>query len=286
MAEAQGGHIERGQLRALGLTPSAIAHLVRRGLLIRVHQGVYAVGHRPRQPLDRAHGVLLAVGERSALGHRSAGSYWEIFATWQFPLEVVTPLKRRPSAIIVHHCTTLTRADIHAVDGLRVTSAARTALDLTPRLNDARATRMVNDLRIRRKLTRGQLRSVIKRNPHHPGTRRLTQILAGSQREPTRSELEDAYLRIIVAAGLPLPEVNVHVHGHRVDFYYREQRLIVEVDGYSAHSHPRQFAADRRRDREILIATGIATIRFTYDDCIDTPEAVAATVRAALHRTP
>ena len=285
LAETQGGHVTREQLQALGVTASAVAHLIRRGFLIRVYRGVYAVGHLPQPPLARAHGALLAVGDRSALGHGSAGSYWGVSATWSATFEVVTPLDRRPNGVRVHHCTTLTRADIHHDGGLRITSAARTALDLTPRLSDKRANRMVRDLRVRRKLTRAQLRSVIARNPNHPGTRRLKRILLGSQREPTRSELEDAYMRIVRTHDLPTPEVNRHVHGHRVDFLYREHNLIVEVDGYDAHSDPQQFAEDRRRDREILVATGISTIRFTWDDCLDTPEMVARTVRAALART-
>jgi very-short-patch-repair endonuclease len=284
LAETQGGYVKSEQLHALGLSKDAVHHRVTRGFLIRVYRGVYAVGHLPRPPLARAHGALLAVGERSALSHHSAGSYWAVHTFWRPTFEVITPLDRRPKGVIVHHCTTLTRADIHLEAGLRITSAARTALDLTPRLDDRRANRMVRDLRIRRKLTRAQLRSVIDRNPNHRGATRLKLILLGSQREPTRSELEDIYLQIVRRWHLPVPEINVHVNGHRVDFLYREQRLIVEVDGYDAHSDPAQFAEDRRRDREILTATGIATIRFTYDDCVDRPETVAATVRAALIR--
>ncbi len=286
LAETQDGYVKREQLRALGLDNNAIAHLIKRGFLIRVYRGVYAVGHLPQQPLDRAHAALLAVGERSALGHGSAGSYWGVFNWWREPFEVITPLHRRPRGIIVHHCVTLTHADIHVdpQNHVRVTSPARTALDLTPRLNDKRANRMVRDLRIRRKLTRAQLRSVIVRNPNHPGTRRLKLIVLGSQREPTRSELEDAYMRIVRRFHLPTPEINEHVLGYRVDFLYREHNLIVEVDGYDAHSDPKQFAEDRRRDREILIATGINTIRFTYDDCLDTPGTVATTVQAAIAR--
>jgi hypothetical protein len=267
VAEGQGGHITRAQLHQLGLTDDAIKHLIRRGFLLRVYHGVYAVGHLPQLPLDRAHAALLAVGTRSALGLGSAGSY-------------------RPKGIIVHRCTSLTRADIH-IDPrtrVRVTSAARTALDLTPRLSDKRAARMARDLRIRRVTTLPQLRDVIRRNPRHPGTQRLQKIVLGSQRQPTRSDLEDAFMAIVTAFNLPVPEINEHVNGERVDFLYREHRLIVEVDGYDAHSDPVQFAEDRRRDREILIATGISTIRFTYDDCLDTPAEVAASVRAALAR--
>ncbi|MBO0769763.1 MAG: type IV toxin-antitoxin system AbiEi family antitoxin domain-containing protein, partial [Solirubrobacterales bacterium] len=64
--------ITRAQLHALGFSDHAIAHRVRRGSLIRVYRGVYAIGHLPTQPLDRAHAALLAVGERSALSHASA----------------------------------------------------------------------------------------------------------------------------------------------------------------------------------------------------------------------
>jgi hypothetical protein len=286
VAEGQGGHITRAQLHQLGLTDDAIKHLIRRGFLLRVYHGVYAVGHLPQLPLDRAHAALLAVGTRSALGLGSAGSYWEVFSYWRPTFEVITPLRRRPKGIIVHRCTSLTRADIH-IDPrtrVRVTSAARTALDLTPRLSDKRAARMARDLRIRRVTTLPQLRDVIRRNPRHPGTQRLQKIVLGSQRQPTRSDLEDAFMAIVTAFNLPVPEINEHVNGERVDFLYREHRLIVEVDGYDAHSDPVQFAEDRRRDREILIATGISTIRFTYDDCLDTPAEVAASVRAALAR--
>jgi predicted transcriptional regulator of viral defense system len=284
VAEPHGGHITREQLHALGLNDNAIQHLIARGFLIRVYHGVYAVGHLPKQPLDRAWAALLAVGDRSALAHGAAGSYWGVFRDWRFPLEVVTPLRRRPRGIRVHHRVTLTRADIH-IDRqtlVRVTSAARTALDLTPRMTDKRATRMVNDLRVRRKTSRPELRSVLARNPRHPGTQRMTLIVLGSQREPTRSELENAYMRIVKAFTLPIPEINGHVHGFRVDFSYRELNLIIEVDGYDAHSDPVRFQEDRRQDREILLATGINTIRFTYDDCIDTPAMVATAVRAAV----
>lgn len=286
LAAPQGGHVTREQLHAAGFTRNAIAHLVRRGTLIRVHRGVYAVGHVPTQPLDRAHAALLAVGDRSALSHASAASFWGITGRWQFPLHVICPLRRSAAGVTIHHCVTLTRADVHVdpASGVRVTSAARTALDLAATMSDRRATRMVNDLRVRGVLGLAALLAVLERNPTHSGAVAVGTILRGSQREPTRSHLEEVYLALGRRAGLPEPEVNVLVAGHRVDFLYRAAGVIVEVDGYRAHSSRAQFAADRRRDREILLATGIITLRFTYADCVERPGEVAAQVAAALRR--
>ncbi|MGI8595557.1 MAG: type IV toxin-antitoxin system AbiEi family antitoxin domain-containing protein [Solirubrobacteraceae bacterium] len=53
-AAPQHGIVTRRQLLALGVGEEAVAHRARVGRLLRVHQGVYAVGHRPPSPLARA----------------------------------------------------------------------------------------------------------------------------------------------------------------------------------------------------------------------------------------
>ena len=78
----------------------------------------------------------------------------------------------------------------------------------------------------------------------------------------TRSELENAFLPLIREAGLPEPQVNVIVCGDLVDFWWPEQRLVVEVDGYLWHKTRRSFEDDRRRDVKRQLA-GIRTARFT-----------------------
>ncbi len=95
LAARQGGYIHQSQLVRLGLNASAIHHRVKRGQLILVYHRVYAVGHLPTHPHDRARGALLAAGPRSALGDISAASYYGIYKRWRYPLHVTVPTDRR-----------------------------------------------------------------------------------------------------------------------------------------------------------------------------------------------
>ncbi len=265
IARRQGGHITTEQLHRLGFSHRGIANQVRRGALIRVHHAVYAVGHLPTNPLDRAQGALLAAGPRSALSHTSAAAHWGIRNIWREPFELITAVDRRPSGLIVHRCTSLLRRDIRVIGGLRVTSPARTALDVAPELSDRRLTRAVNDLRHEHRLRIEQLRDVVARNPRHPGAKRIRELIGDSQPEHTRSGLEDTFLRLTRRHHLPTPLVNVHVAGIRVDAYFPDHGLIVELDGGVEHGHDWRpaFESDRAEAVEIMLQTGLPTIRFT-----------------------
>jgi len=51
MADRQHGVVTRDQLKAIGLSASAISRRLERGRLYVVHRGIYAVGHR-RLPVE------------------------------------------------------------------------------------------------------------------------------------------------------------------------------------------------------------------------------------------
>ena len=44
------------------------------------------------------------------------------------------------------------------------------------------------------------------------------------------------------------------VEGELVDALWREERVIVEADGYEFHKSRARFEADRRRDAKLLLA--------------------------------
>jgi very-short-patch-repair endonuclease len=62
-----------------------------------------------------------------------------------------------------------------------------------------------------------------------------------------RSKAERMLMRLILRAGLPTPERNARIGRWEADFLWRDQRLIVETDGYAGHAGPEAFHRDRRR---------------------------------------
>jgi very-short-patch-repair endonuclease len=87
--------------------------------------------------------------------------------------------------------------------------------------------------------------------------------LPGFLHEPTRSELERRFLGLCRRHGLPKPEVNVRIGSYEVDFLWREERVVVETDGWASHGTRSAFEADRARDAE-LKALGHEVMRFTH----------------------
>jgi hypothetical protein len=261
--------VTRAQLLDAGLDPRTVERWVASGKLIRVYRSVYAVGHLQRNPIDAAHGALLAGGQRCALAGGCGLVLWDVWRYWPKQLEIVTAGDRRPSGLRVHLSTTLLQRDIRIVQNLRVTSPARTLLDTAPRLKPERLTRAINDLRLRGLLTIDDLIDVIARNPTHKAVTVLQPHLEFAQPEPTRSVLEDRFLPLLRRHGLPTPQINIHVCGYRVDAYFPDHRLIVELDGWRTHRTKERFIQDRRQDLVILAATDIPTVRMPYEDVRD-----------------
>ncbi len=268
-AAKQGGHISREQLLAAGLNPRTIGRWVADKKLIRVYRGVYAVGHLQSNPINAAHAALLAGGERSALAGVPALVLWGVWRRWPKQLEIVIAGDRRPDGLLVHRSTTLLRRDVRKVQGLRVTSPARTLLDTAERLNPRQLTRAINDLRLRDLLTIGQLADVIARNATHKAVTLLQPHLEFAQPEPTRSVLEDVFLPLLRKHHLPTPEINTHICGYRVDAYFPEHKLVVELDGWGSHRTKHRFLEDRRQDFAILAKTAMPTVRLPWDDMND-----------------
>jgi very-short-patch-repair endonuclease len=99
--------------------------------------------------------------------------------------------------------------------------------------------------------------------------------------ERTRSDLERLFLRVCRQHGIPKPEVNVRIGPYEVDFLWRAEGLVVEVDGYRYHSDRAAFRSDRVRDRE-LNRRGLTVLRFADQELDEDPEAVAASVLSRL----
>ena len=78
--------------------------------------------------------------------------------------------------------------------------------------------------------------------------------------------------------------MNETICGLRVDALWREQRLIVELDGYAAHGSRAAIERDRRRELTLRSA-GNVVLRYTWEQVTEQPEQVVADLRLALSAT-
>jgi hypothetical protein len=277
----QRGYVTRKQLLAAGLGARAITHRVGTGRLIRVYAGIYAVGHVPTLPQDRALGALLACGPNAVLSHATAAAAWGVYKRWDVPFDVTAPCVHRRRGIRVHRAA-LIRRDVRVQLGLRVTSPARTMLDVAPRMTNKALSRAVNDLRRPGQLRVSELADVLRRFPRAPGASRLLPFVERPT-GPTRSEFEDVFVPFCERFGLPEPLVNTIVAGFEVDAFFPDYGLIVELDGWDFHNSRESFISDRDRDATLL-ALGFKTVRITWERLEDQPDKEARRLHAILAR--
>jgi hypothetical protein len=104
---------------------------VRTGRLIRVHRGVYAVGHEALSDRGRMIAALLAAGPGAVLSHRTAAYHWRLLPSMpQLPdVSLTDRAPRTRENLRVHRAK---RLDITTHRGLPVTTPLQTIAQLAP----------------------------------------------------------------------------------------------------------------------------------------------------------
>jgi very-short-patch-repair endonuclease len=183
-------------------------------------------------------------------------------------VEVTVPRgkRRQIEGVRIHRVRDLFPDEVTMFEGIPITTPARTVLDLAEVLTSREVEQVLATAYRKGLVTREEMLRMVERHPRHRGTPLLRRLL-DAEGEPafTRPKAEEKLLEIVRSARLPLPELNVKVLGHEVDFLWREARLVAEVDGDEFHSSLDSFAADRARDAE-LTALGYRVLRFTWAD--------------------
>jgi very-short-patch-repair endonuclease len=273
------------QLHRCGLGKDAVAYRVSTGRLHPEFHGVYSFGCGELPPLAREHGALLVCGEASFLSHHSAAFLWGLRKTAPPTVEVSVCGRVIASrdGIRVHRIKTIDDREVRRRDGLWVSSPARVMLELAAAapallpdaLDAALAARLI---------TRKDLDCVLARNRPCRGSGRLAELLGDETATAlTRSKTEKRFLKLIRSARLPVPDTNVPLGRYELDFVWWQERLVVEIDGYTFHSGPRAFYRDREKDL-LLRDHGLEGLRFTRDHVHYEPEMVLARVAQALAR--
>jgi very-short-patch-repair endonuclease len=250
------------------------------GWLVRLHQGVYAVGHTALTARSHLVAAVYACGPEALASHRAAGGLWGILRPAQ-PIEVTAPRGRKPRAgIVVHRSRHIDDEDRANIDNIPVTSVARTLVDLADVLPEKHLANAVHEAEVLRLFDLTKIERVLERLPGRKGRHELNRVLSAYRDvQPfTRSRAERLVLEICDEHGLSRPQVNTWIHGHEVDFYWPEADIVLEFDGEAVHRTTRAFHEDRRRDR-CLAAKGIHVVRATGRD---EPAALAEELRSIL----
>ena len=289
LAARQGGVVDHGQLREIGLSRTAIGRRIRAGLLHPKYVGVYAVGHPLLSVEGRRWAAVRACGPGAVLSHASAADAWGLRRSASAVIDVSVPDRsgRRHSGVRIHRPRALPADEVSQLGGLPLTTPARTLLDLAATGVSGRRLEAALDQAERRVgMDWADLARLLERHRSRRGTPELRDRLAeytpGSVE--TLSVLEEIVLELCRDANLPLPRVNVVIEGRRRDFSWPASRLVVEADSYTWHRSPSALNDDRARDVELTLA-GWIVLRFTYEQCTKRREYVQRSILRGLGPT-
>jgi very-short-patch-repair endonuclease len=224
-------------------------------------------------PLSDELAAILACGPGTYLSHGSAARLWGL----------PVPTSSRLVWVTVTHGSTsrtgikvsrrrLGAADVTMRHGIPTVKPARALIDLAGSLSASDLERALAEARIKN----------LVRDRELEGNARIGAILRREHGpKVTRSEMERIVLLLLRGSRLPEPECNAKVHGHRADFLWRRQRLVVETDGWGFHNQHRHFEYDHRSTNH-LKGHGYEVLRFTWSEVTRESSKVVALIAGCL----
>ncbi|HEV7615804.1 MAG TPA: DUF559 domain-containing protein [Solirubrobacterales bacterium] len=229
--------------------------------------------------------AVLACGPAALLSHRSAADLWGICRARPAAVEVVVPVERprqRPG-VRVHRRRDHEAPGRRFVDEIPVTNPVATLIDLATCVSLGELEAAVNEADHLNLVDPEQLLVAVGSLPRRAGVGRLRKLLAAATVTLSSTELERRFLPLARQAGLPAPQTQAWLDGHRVDFYWPDLDLVVEADSLRYHRTPFKQAKDKRRDNAHAGA-GRTSLRFSAGQIRHEPDYVKATLATTAKR--
>lgn len=256
----------------LGFTDSAISRRVASGLWVAVEEGVFAIS--PVLEEDRKGRWMGATltAPASVLSNVSAAVAREMLSRELGFVTITRPGSggpRRIGGVLAYRSTTL-EGECTVLGNIPITTVPRTLLDLARGVSDRALAYAVREAVRLEHTTLAELGDALGRFRGRRGARRVADTVArysGLPLERARSGAEVRALEVLRAAGRPLPQLNVRIAGEEADLSWREQRLIVEVDGAPFHL---DVGEDARKEA-VWSAAGWTVRRIPAGDVYDHP---------------
>jgi len=271
------------ELTRLGHTQDQVRAQMRAGNLVKVRHGVYApaseVGYA-EQHTRLVQATMRGLKPGAVVSHFSAALLHGLpVPAAQLDRVWITRSGERTSRVkgsVRLHRAPLARADCTRVQGLPVTSLARTAVDVACRLDFPTGVAVV-DAALARSVARHDLQAVVLSTRGATGIGRAREAVEfGDGRSESVGESRSRAL--MLQYGVPLPDLQRELHDRdgfigRVDFWWEQQRVVGEFDGkikYSRELAPGGDPAEalwlekRREDRIRRARHGV--VRWTWRD--------------------
>lgn len=222
----------------------------------------------------------------AVIGYRVAGALHGFPVSPGANVHVILGRSARPFGGLVPHRVPVRPGDLARLgDGLPITSRLCTAVDCLADLEEDAAWELLAWLDSRDKLARAHLTAHLTRRTGRPGTAQLRRLHAATS-TGAASLPERRLHQLLAGLGLTGWAAGVRVCDDegiigRVDVLFADAKLVIEVDGYAAHSPRDAFEHDRRRQNRLVNAS-YRVLRFTWNDLYRDPDGVRRRVLAAL----
>jgi very-short-patch-repair endonuclease len=290
LASQQHGLITRSQLLEV-ISANTLERWVRARRLEPLYRSISRIAGVPDSWRQRLLAVCLAAGPEAYASFRSAAALHGFERFDEQELEI-THFGHRPSAIagaLIHESAVFDRTHLSKIDGIPVTSVARTLCDLTAIVRPWMVERVVDEALRRKSVTLERLARIAEdlegRGRHKCTVMREILEHRVQGYHPGDSDPEKRIADLLVRAGLPEPtkEHPVRLRGknYRIDLCYPQQRIAIEYDSWGFHNGRQAFDDDRARGND-LVLLGFDVLRFTSRSG---DQSIVDTVAAALRRT-
>ncbi|MGA4508667.1 hypothetical protein ACQB6R_08745 [Propionibacteriaceae bacterium G1746] len=290
------------EMFALGWNHDTIRTALRRGEVTRLRRGAYLIG-TPDDALlahlSLVRATAASIGGDTVFSHLSAAAMWGMPMWRLHPGRQVWVTRRGPTRGNIrgpahaHNCL-WTEDEVTVVDGVPVTTVARTVVDLARRWGPDAGV-VAADWALAQGIERSELLDVLAVHRRRPGVRaaRMVVPFASARAESPAESVSRLRMHQL---GIPTPLEQVVITNEygvelaRSDFGWMEHMVLGECDGRTKYDQPRTgarpsdaVAAEKIRDRR-LREQGYHLVHWLPED-LDRPQTFGRMLRRALQIT-
>ncbi|HJT93981.1 MAG TPA: hypothetical protein VJ777_18960 [Mycobacterium sp.] len=235
----------------------------------RLHPDVYQPRNVELTAVTRAKAAYLWTGREGVVAGQSAAALHG--AKWvdnRRPAELLWPNRRPPTGIRTWS-SGFADDEVEVIDGIRVTTPARTALDIASRYPLGKAVAAIDALARATHLRNADVELLADRHKGRRGIRSVRTVL--ELVDPGAESPKETWLRLLVIRnGFPRPKTQIPVYNEYgmlvavLDMGWEDIKLALDYEG-DHHRNPVRFNKDIRRHDDVT-ELGWMDIRVTSQD--------------------